>query len=159
MRNHNDERICVVWFEDKQGYAIVAPDTSHPTPKGFERRKCTTIKEIDRLTEKLNRQDTRLFERMWHQDRERMIEEHEKHKNSLRRRLLAHDCSPIERVFIQSAFAYYERKEQEYANFKVRGYFAQREFDDPHGDIDHAIKGKQLVAPKMSDRLAHVLSS
>ncbi len=158
MDNHNNERICVVWFEDRQGYVLIAPDRSHPTPNGFERREATTLKEIDKLTARLNRQDTRLFERMWHQDRERMIAEHEKHRTSLNRRLLAHDCSAVERAFIKSAFAYYERKEAEYEHFKVRGYFAQREFDSIRGDIDHALSGKQLVMPKLSDRLAHVLS-
>jgi hypothetical protein len=64
----------------------------------------------------------------------------------------------MERAFIRSAFAYYERKEKEYDNFKVRGYFAQREFDSVRGDIDHAVSGKQLVMPKLSDRLAHILS-
>lgn len=158
MRNHNDERICVVYFENRDGYVIVAPDQRHPTPLGFERKECHTLQEIDKLTAKMNRQDSDMFSRMWEQDRERMIAEHDKHRAKLRQRLLAIDCSVIERMFIQSALAYFDRKEREYANFKVRGYFAQREFDSARGDIDRALAGKQLAMPKLSDRLAHILT-
>lgn len=155
---HNHERIRVVYFQDKSGYILVAPDQSHPTPKGFERHEATTLQEIDRITTIMNRQDTRMFERMWQQDRQQMIEAHNRHRTALNRRLLAPDCSPAERLFIMSAFRYFERKEQEYQHFKVRGYFAQREFDSVRGDIEHATGGKQLVMPKLSDRLAHELT-
>lgn len=156
MTGHNSERICVVYFENKEGYVIVAPDHRHPTPEGFERRECKTLKDIDRLTVRLNRQDTRMFERMWYRDREQMIASHDKIRSKLRQRLLAIDCSKIERLFIESAFRYFERKEKEYENFKVRGYFQQREFDSKNAKVDDY--GKQLVMPKLSSRLASALS-
>jgi hypothetical protein len=159
MDRHNHERISVIYFENRDGHIIVAPDRSRATPPGFERKEATTLREIDRITAILNRQDQTMFGRMWQQEREQMIREHDKHRTKLRQRLLAVDCSRGERLFILSAFAYFDRKEKEYDNFKVRGYFAAREFDSARGDIDRATSGKQLSMPKLSDRLSAALSS
>lgn len=156
---HNNERICVVYFENREGYVIVAPDQRHPTPEGFIRKEAKTLREIDKLTARMNRQDTDMFSRMWEKDRQQMLAQHERHRTALRQRLLAADCTRAERLFILSAFRYFDKKEEEYKNFKVQGYFSQREFDSVRGDIDHATRGKQLTMPKLSDRLANILTS
>lgn len=161
MDQHNHERICVAYFVDAHGHILVAPDHRHPTPRGFERREARTLKEVDKLSRILNQQDTSMFSRMWAQDLELMIAQHDRHKTTLRQRLLAVDCGPTERLFIQSAFRYFDQKEEEFKNYKVSGFFHQREFDSPGNDpVDGNISGgKQLVMPKLSDRLALILSS
>jgi hypothetical protein len=158
-RQHNDERICVVYFQDANGYVLVAPDRSHPTPAGFERQECHTLREVDDLTRKLNRQDSNMFSHMWEKDRQTMIESHERHRTALRQRLLAPDCGPAERVFIKRAFAYFDKKEEEYKHYHVNGYFHQREYDSPGSDPIEK-HGRQLEAtvPKLSDRLASILT-
>jgi hypothetical protein len=156
MSNHNDERICVVYFEDKHGHLIVAPDHRHPTPEGHERRECHTLHDIDLLTQRLNRQDRDQFYRMFQQDQQVMIENHKKIRARLGQRLLAVDCGPTERVFIERMYKYLDKKEAAVMDFKVRGYFHQREYDSERGPIDDY--GRQLIMPKMSDRLASLLS-
>jgi hypothetical protein len=157
--NHNDERIAVVYFEDKSGYVIVAPDQRHPTPANFERKECHTLREIDRLTQRLNRQDTDTFTRLTQSDLAQMKVRHGQIRSKLGQRLLAVDCNCWERVFIQRMFAYMDRKEAEIARCEVRGYFHQREYDSPGRDPLEQ-HGRQLEAtqPKMSDRLAALIS-
>src|SRR5213078_151797 len=128
MDKHNHERISVIYFENRDGYIIVAPDRSRVTPDGFERMEARTLRDIDKLTDRLYRQDTRQFSVMWYREKAQMVEEHDKHRSKLRQRLMSIDCSQGERLFILSAFAYFDRKEKEYDNYKVRGYFAAREF-------------------------------
>ena len=158
VNNHNDERICVVYFENRDGHVVVAPDRSHPTPHGYIRKAATSLREIDKLSARLNRQDSETFGRMWQQDRQIMIDSHDRHRTSLRQRLLAPDCGPWERLFIQRAFAYFDKKESEYQHYKVSGYFIQREFDSPATDPNEA-HGKQIAMPKMSDRLTTTLTA
>jgi hypothetical protein len=156
---HNYERICVVFFENAEHYVIVAPDHRHPTPTGFERRECRSLREIDALTSRLQRQDKAMFNRMWEKDRQTMIQAHDRHRTALRQRLLAPDCGPGERMFIQRAFDYFDRKEDEYNHFHVSGFFHQREYDGPGTDPveDHGRQGP-TTKPKMSDRLAALIS-
>jgi hypothetical protein len=158
-RGHNDERICVIYFENRDHYVIVAPDHRHPTPAGFERRECHTLREIDQLTARLNRQDTDMFTRLMAQDREAIRRRHSEIRSKLGQRLLAADCSSWERMFIQSMYRYMDRKEEELTRCEVRGYFHQREYDSPGRDPVEQ-HGRQLEAtvPKMSDRLAAALS-
>jgi hypothetical protein len=156
----NSERICVVYFENKEGYVIVAPDRSHPTPQGFIRRECHHLHEVDRLTRKLQTQDRNMFSRLMEKDRKQIQAKHEQIKSKLRQRLLAVDCSRVERLFILGAFQYLDKKERELLKCEVGGYFHAREFDSTNkygGTEDH---GRQLekVVPKMSDRLAAALS-
>jgi hypothetical protein len=153
--NHNDERIHVVYFERADGYVYVPADSSRVTPDGYERKEATTLKEIDRLTTKLNRQDQQQFDRIFEQDHAQLVEFHNRKRAILGQRLLAADCSPVERAFIRSAFAYFKRKEDEALKYTVRGYFHQREFDSVNAKIDDY--GKQLTPPKLSDRLSSVL--
>lgn len=155
MRNHNDERIKVIWFERADGYIYVPADSSRSTPDGFIRREATTLKEIDALTARLNRQDKRQFDQMFEQDYLTMKQSHDRKRTTLQRRMLAADCGPGERLFIQSALRYFDRKEEEALKYTVRGYFHQREFDSKNAKIDDY--GKQLSMPKMSARLASEL--
>lgn len=157
MDQHNNERICVIYFEDQYGHVLVAPDYLHPTPKGYERREARTLRDVDKLTHRLNTQDNAMFQRMWAQEKAVMIERHKVHKRNLAARL--DQATPAEKMFILSAFAYFDRKEKEYDHYRVRGFFHQREFDSPGNDpIDANVHGgKQLVMPKMSDRLAAAL--
>src|ERR1700756_1406733 len=161
MDRHNNERIQVIYFENAEGKVLVAPDHRHPTPQGYVRKEATTLKEVDKLTARLNQQDNDMFSRMWEKDRELMIAAHNRHRTTLRQRLLAPDCGPWERLFILRAFAYYDKKESEYQHYKVSGYFHQREFDNAGNDpIDGNVHGgRQLVMPKLSDRLSSALSS
>src|SRR5882724_6644671 len=131
---HNHERISVLYFVNKSGYVIVAPDRSHPTPAGFEPRYCTTLAEIDSLTRKLNRQDTDMFSRLIAKDRAALIARHAQMKAKLDQRLLAIDCSPIERMFIQGAFRYFDKKEAELTKCEVSGYFHAREYNSAGSD-------------------------
>ena len=156
MRHHNDERICTVYFENAQGYVIIAPDQSHPTPQGFERREAKTLREIDRLTERMNRQDRDMFSRMMEKDKQQMLVKHDQIRAKLRQRLLAVDCSRPERLFILGAMDYLRRKEEEITKFSYRGYFQQREFDSKRACTENY--GKQITMPKMSERLASALS-
>lgn len=155
---HNAERISVLYFQNAVGYVIIAPDRSHPCPDGFEKRYCTTLAEIDSLTRKLNRQDTDMFSRMQQKDRAILAARHGQIKAKLGQRLLAVDCTRMERLFIHRMFQYLEKKEAELLKCEVRGYFHQREYDSAGSDpVDKY--GTQLKMPKMSDRLASVMSS
>lgn len=145
----------VIYFENKRGRVIVAPDTRHPTPVGYERKECRTLAEVDALTRRVNSQDQAHFDDLMEKDRLIMQSKREKIKATLGQRLLAIDCSAIERSFIKGAFAYFDRKERESAKCVVRGYFSQREYDHPLDGLD---PGKQLVMPKPSDRLAAILT-
>lgn len=157
--NHNDERIGVVWFENKAGYVIVAPDHSHPTPQGFERKECRTLHEIDVLTKRLNRQDTDMFSRLMENDRRQMRAKHEQIRSKLGQRLLAVNCSNVERLFILRHFRYMDQKEKEILKCEVNGYFHQREYDSPGSDpIDRHGKQLEATTPKLSDRLASLMT-
>lgn len=145
----------VIYFENKRGRVIVAPDTSHPTPEGYQRRECRTLAEVDALTRRVNAQDQAHFDDLMEKDRRIMQLKRESIKAKLSQRLLAIDCTPIERAFIKGAFAYFDRKERESAKCIVRGYFSQREYDHP---LDGLEPGEQLRMPKPSDRLAALLS-
>lgn len=141
----------------KKGYIIVAPDASHPTPQGYERKECRYLHEVDKLTKKMNEQDAEQFGALMAKDREIMRERREKNRRTLRQRMLAPDCSAYERRFIQGAIEYLDRKEKENTEFQIRGFFVQREYDSPSTDpIDNY--GTQVKMPKMSDRLASLLS-
>lgn len=153
--NHNDERIHVVYFERADGYVYVPADSSRQTPAGYERKEANTLKEIDKLTTRLNRQDQQQFDRIFEQDHAQLVEFHNRKREILGRRLLAVDCTPIERAFIRSAFAYFKRKEDEALKYTVRGMFWAREYDSKNAKCDDY--GKQLVMPKLSDRLSNVL--
>jgi hypothetical protein len=155
VKGHNDERISVVYFENQRGYIIVAPDTSHPTPQGYIRRECHTLREIDLLTRRLNLQDKSMFDNLMEKDRRIMQDKRDSIRSRLRQRMLAADCTNFERRFIRGAFEYLERKEKENTEFQIRGYFTQREFDAKKAGTEDY--GKQLVMPRMSDRLAHAL--
>ena len=155
MRNHNDERICVVWFERADGYVYVPADSSRQTPEGYIRHEATTLKEIDALTTRLNHQDKRQFDQIFEQDYLTMKASHDRKRAILNQRMLCVDCGPGERLFIQSALRYFDRKEEEALKYTVRGYFHQREFDSKNAKIDDY--GKQITAPKMSARLASEL--
>lgn len=155
MRNHNDEKIKVIWFERADGYVYVPADSSRQTPDGYIRHEATTLKDIDRLTARLNRQDKRQFDQMFEQDYLVMKQFHDRKRTLLQRRMLAADCGLGERLFIQSALKYFDKKEEEALKYTVRGYFHQREFDSKNAKIDDY--GKQLSMPKMSARLASEL--
>jgi hypothetical protein len=157
MSHNNDERIRVVWFERADGYVHVPADWSRKTPPGYVRHEATTLGDIDWLTRRLNAQDKRKFDAMFEQDYRQMVEVHTQKKAILSRRLLAPDCSPIERTFIRSAFAYFDRKERECLHYTVSGYFQQRECDQDHKKVDDY--GKQVVMPRLSSRLSDILTS
>ena len=156
MDQHNNERIRVVYFERADGYVYVPGDSSRQTPRGYERHEATTLREIDKLTQKLNRQDKRDFDAMFEQDLAIMKANHDRHRDSLRRRMLAIDCSSEEQLFIKSALRYFDRKESECLHYTINGYFQQREYDQSHKKVDDY--GKQLVMPKMSARLSSILT-
>lgn len=146
----------VVYFENARGYLIVAPDVSHPTPQGYERKECKYLHEVDKLTKRMNQQDQDQFAHLMQKDQEIMRQRREKTRSNLRQRMLAHDCSPFERRFIQGALQYLDRKEKENTEFKIRGYFQAREFDSSSGGVEDY--GKQVQPAKMSDRLAALLT-
>lgn len=154
---HNAERICTIYFENANGYVIVAPDHAHPTPQGYERKEARTLHDIDLLTKRLNTQDQNYFNHLMAQDRAQILAKHAQIKSRLGQRLLAIDCSPFERLFIRRSFAYLDRKAADLVKCEVSGYFHQREYDSPGNDPLDSY-GKQLVMPKMSDRLASLLT-
>lgn len=154
----NHERICVVYFENSSGYVIVAPDQSHPTPQGFERKECHHLHEIDSLTRRLNQQDTNMFGRLMANDREQIRAKHTSIRSKLGQRLLAVDCSPVERAFILHMFRYMDRKEEELTRCEVRGYFQQREYDSKLAKVDDYGGQLERTVPKMSDRLASLIT-
>src|ERR1700752_129351 len=123
---HNHERISVVYFENASGYIIVAPDSKHPTPTGFERRECHTLREIAALTRRVNLQDTDKFSRLMAKDRAQMRSRHEQIRSKLMQRLLAVDCGRMEALFIRRAFQYLAQKEEEMTRCEVNGFFVQR---------------------------------
>lgn len=141
----------------KRGHLLIAPDTRHPTPEFYERKECKYLHEVDALTRKMNRQDRDEFGAMMEKDRQIMQMRREKTRSTLRQRMLAADCTPYERRFIQGALQYLENKEKENTEFRMESFFTQREFDSPSTDpID---KPKRQVQPaKMSDRLAALLT-
>lgn len=146
----------VVYFENKRGYCIVAPDISHPTPDGYIRKECKYLHEVDALTKKMNVQDTNQFEHLMEKDREIMRQRRETTRTKLRQRMLAHDCTAFEIAFIKEGLRRLDQREKEQTECAVRGYFTQREMDSPSAGIEDY--GKQLQAPKMSDRLAALLT-
>lgn len=158
--SHNHERIKVLYFVNRAGYVIIAPDQRHPCPSGFEPRYATNLREVDSLTRTLNRQDTDMFSRLMEKDRKAIEHKHAQIRAKLGQRLLAVDCSRIEALFIRRMFAYLDKKEAELRKCEVRGYFHQREYDSPGRDPVE-VHGRQLEAtqPKMSSRLADILTS
>src|SRR6267142_6485260 len=110
INSHNAERINVLYFVNRSGYVIVAPDQSHPCPQGYEKRWCRTLREVDSLTRRLNMQDQNMFAHLMERDRQQIVAQHARIKSKLNQRLLAIDCGPAERLFIQSAYKYMDRK-------------------------------------------------
>ena len=155
---HNHEKISTVYFENSSGYVIVAPDHRHPTPSGFERRECRSLRDIDRLTARLHRQDSDMLGRLIAKDREAMRTKHTSIRSKLGQRLLAVDCSPLETLFIRRMFAYLDRKEAELLKCEVHGYFQQREFDSKHACTENYGKQLEATAPRLSSRLADILT-
>lgn len=155
----NYERINVLYFVDRKGYVIIAPDQKHPCPTGFDKRYATSLRDVDKLTATLNRQDTDMFSRLIAKDREAIQIRHAQIKSKLNQRLLSVDCHPNEALFIRSMYRYLDKKEIELSKCEVRGFFHQREYDSPGSDPIEQ-HGRQLEAtePKMSDRLASLLS-
>ncbi len=140
----------------RKGFCIVAPDSKHPTPYGYERKECKYLHEVDALTKRMNVQDKEQYECLVAKDQEIMRQRREKTRTTLRQRMLAVDCTPFEKRFIEGALAYLDRKEKETTEFKIRGYFVQREMDSAHAHTDDY--GRQLVMPRMSDRLSSLLT-
>lgn len=146
----------VVFFENKRGRVIVPPDHRHPVPQGYERKEAKTLAEVDRLTRRLNAQDQTMFDDLFEKDREIMRERREKTRSTLRQRMLAIDCTQFEKRFILGALAYLNRKEEEMYKHTVNGYFHAREYDAGHEPTENY--GKQLSMPRMSDRLAALMT-
>lgn len=146
----------VIYFENKEGKIIIAPDVRHPTPDGFERKECRTLAEIDKITRQMNSQDKQEWEMLNAKDRARFHDRREAIRTKLRQRMLAVDCSQFERRFIQHAMAYMDRKQEELYRFKLEGYFHQREFDK--SSVDTSKVKEAVKMPKLSDRLASVLT-
>jgi hypothetical protein len=154
---HNHERIRVLYFVGPTGHVIIAPDSRHPCPRGYEPRYATTLREVDMLTDVLNRQDQSMFDRMMQKDREALYRKHTEIRRRLGNRLLEPDVHPNERLFIKSMYRYLDRKEEELLKCVVRGYFHQREYDSPGSDPVEA-HGTQLKMPTLSARLSDILT-
>lgn len=141
----------------RQGGIIIAPHSDHPTPEGYVRKECRYLHEVDKLTKRMNQQDFNEFNDLMAKDRQIMQQRRDKTRSTLKQRMLAADCTMFERRFIQGALVYLDRKEKENTEFAIRGFFTQREYDSPSTDpIDNY--GTQVKTPKMSDRLAALLS-
>lgn len=136
---------------------IVAPDNTHPTPEGWERMEARTLPEVDAVTLIINSQDQDHFNELSRKDQTMFLLKRELIKSRLNQRLMAVDCSPMERSLIKSAFARFERKEQELNRMVAKGYFHAREFDSETTERGPSPE-KQLPQAKMSERLASVLS-
>lgn len=141
----------------KKGHLLIAPDHRHPTPDNYERLECKYLHEVDALTRKMNMQDQDEFGALMEKDRQAMELRREKTKSTLCQRMLAPDCTPFERRFIQGALDYLDRKAKQNSEFRLQSFFTQREFDAKTTDpIDKF--GKQVQPAKMSDRLAALLT-
>jgi hypothetical protein len=152
---------AIIYFErilpDAKGYhrVIVAPDTSHPTPSGYERKECRTLREQDRLTDRLNSQDREMFADLTARDRQVMSAKRAHTRSVLQARMLQSGCTEFERAFIKGALLHLDLKEMEQSRFTVNGYFYAREFDGP----DPSKQGMGTIKPpKLSDKLAGALS-
>lgn len=148
---------AVIYFVNAKGSIIVAPERDHPTPTGFIRKEAKTLAEVDELTRKIHSQDKNHFDDLMEKDRATMRERRERIRGKLRQRMMAVDCSAFERQFIKGALEYLQKKEDDLYRYTYNSYFAAREFDSSSKDpIDNY--GKQVQPPKMSDRLAALLT-
>jgi len=147
----------VIFFENKVGKVIIAPHVDHPTPEGYIRKECKYLHEVDKLTKRMNQQDFNEFSDLMAKDREIMRLRREKTRKTLRQRMLAPDCTAFEIAFIRGALAKMDAREKEMTEFTIKGYFHAREYDSASTDpIDNY--GAQVKVPKMSDRLAALLT-
>lgn len=147
----------VIFFVNQKGKIIIAPHVDHRTPEGYVRKECKYLHEVDKLTKEMNKQDFNEFRDLMEKDREIMRQRRDKTRRTLRQRMLAVDCTAFEIAFIKGALAHMDVREKEMTEFSIRGYFHAREFDSASTDpIDK--HGEQVKVPKMSDRLASLLT-
>ena len=124
----------VVYFENKEGYVIIAPDSRHPTPESFERRECRYLHEVDKLARRVNQQDKDGWKKLNDRDRRLFFSRRQKIRANLIARKYSAACRPVERMFIDIMLRKMDEREEKLYGQKVEGFFHAREFDghDPH---------------------------
>jgi hypothetical protein len=119
-----------------EGYLMLAPYTSYPTPPGYERREARTLPEVDKMYEVLVRQERLQWEREYFREEATFGKRQQDLRDRLYARMTSGSTGEYEKDFIKSWLELRnEKKRQKYADiFEHRHLFlSARENDIPKG--------------------------
>ena len=120
----------VVYFKNAQGYCIIAPDASHPTPPGFERHVADTAPDVESLWKKLDAQERDKVQRMNEADFKRR----EEHLKEWRRNMWSNykdSRNQAEKDFIIAGMKAIDNKLDKMNRVSVYGIAFMQEYSKP----------------------------
>jgi hypothetical protein len=117
-----------------EGFVMLAPYTSHPTPEGYTREEAGTLAEVDKLQSRLQEQEIREARVDYEMDESRMSALRERVYDRLVATLKSSATSEYEREFIRLYLKLREEKRDKYRQrwLERTSYLYVREFDS-HG--------------------------
>jgi len=122
----------------REGYIILAPYSSMPTPDGYSREEATTLRECYRLQQRLQEQEAEDWKRESGHDIELLRERFRQTRDRMVQRMASSATTPFDRDFMAAYLQLQEAKlEKHERNFECRvAYLRSLEYDTPRGRRD-----------------------
>ena len=128
----------VIYFRYPDGHVTLAPYSDFPTPEGAIREGADTLKEVDRLQERLVEQERREWEQEVEQDAERFKSRMDEVRDRLYARMTASSTSEYEKEFIRLYLQLRNEKRKKYQELWLQrtAYLWARENDSGNRRVD-----------------------
>ena len=122
----------------REGYLILAPYSSMPTPNGYSREEATTLRECYRLQQRLQEQEAEDWKRESSHDIELLRARFRQTRDRMIQRMASSSTTAFDRDFMAAYLQLQEQKlEKHERNFECRdAYLRSLEFDTPRGRRD-----------------------